>query len=111
MSRKDVENARLALKHRLYSQPTFQLIDLLRDVVRNDSAKVVLHCNDEGVPVGVAVRTKGRQMIQVFVRKACRGQGIGSKLVSQLKTKHSWGSSSSISQGKIFRFNGVTVKW
>lgn len=110
MARKDIENAKIALKYRLYSQPTYQLIDALRETIEEDSWKVVLHYDECGTPVGCAVRNKRTHMIQVFVRKACRGKGIGSILVNQLKTKKSWGSRSSISDGKIFYYNGIRVR-
>ena len=113
MATRDVENALLALKHRLYSNPQYQLIEILRRVaLYGEDWKVILHKNLEGIPVGVAVRRKSDHHIQVFVRKACRGQGIGSKLVNKLKTNKSYGSVHSISNGKIFKYNGIrAVNW
>ena len=111
MARKDIENAKLALKHRLYSQPTYQLIEALKETIHTDCSKVVLHYDAHGTPIGCALRLKSTHMIQVFVRKAFRGQGIGRSLVNQLKTKKSWGSKCSISCGRIFECNGIKAKY
>lgn len=109
MSRKDVENAKIALKHRLYSQPTWSMIDILRSAVEKDSARVILHYDENKIPIGCAVRVHDNHMIHVFVRKKHRGKGIGTMLVNKLKTKKCWGSKDSPSNGRIFKYNGIAT--
>lgn len=105
MAKQDIENAKLALKHRLYSQPTYRLIEELRGIGLYEApGRCILHYED-GVPVGCAIRVNGQ--IQVFVRKSKRNRGIGRSLVKRLKVRGCWGSKSSISQGRIFDLNGI----
>lgn len=108
MTRRDIENAKIALIHRLYSQPTYLLIEELRSIAAGHKSKCILHYI-EGIPVGVCVRNPNGRL-QVFVRKSHRKKGIGSLLVNKLKTKNSHGSPDSISNGKIFKYNGVRVQ-
>lgn len=73
------ENAAIALKHRLYVSG-WELRKALKAAVDDDCFIVKLFWKD-GVPVGVCLYSRYIWQIQCFVRKAERGQGIGTKLV------------------------------
>lgn len=105
---KNSENAKLALKNRLYSSPEWELKQELENIALTGESTCTLYCKD-GKPVGCAVREVTSNLIMVFVRKAYRKQGIGSLLVKRVKTKGCWGSSNSPSKGKIFNFNDISV--
>ena len=105
---KNIENAKLALKHRLYSRPDWLLKGALECITQTGESTCTLYYK-EGVPVGCAIREVTGNLIMVFVRKAYRKQGIGSLLVKRVKTKNSWGDSNSPSNGRIFRYNGISV--
>tara|TARA_R110000744_G_C19371770_1_gene563124 strand:- start:8851 stop:9198 length:348 start_codon:yes stop_codon:yes gene_type:complete len=105
---KNRNNANLALKHRLYSRPDWEMRPELEQTVEDGKSTCTLYFKD-GVPVGCAIRGWSSNLIMVFVRKSYRKQGIGSKLVNRVKTGNSWGCSDSPSNGKIFQYNGISV--
>ena len=85
------EAAAIALKNRLYVSGWGLSSQLsLISKGKMPDAKVVL-CEKDGKCVGVAVRiSKGKYWnTAVFVRKSERRQGIGSKLLSNVKTDDS----------------------
>lgn len=104
------EKAKLALKHRLYSQPTWCMIDDLRECVKYPDDFTIELAFKGDKPVGVAILDKRCKMLQVFTRKAERGHGIGSALVRKVKVEGSWGSAESPSNGRIFEYNGVEAR-
>lgn len=78
-------NADLALKSRLYVSG-FCLSGLLKDirVGKHPDARVIVHY-ENSIPVAVAVHCPSQHyQVQVFVRKACRNRGIGSKILAEL---------------------------
>lgn len=105
---KNADNAKLALKHRLYSNPNWCLKEELECIAQTGESTCTLYCKD-GIPIGCAIREVTSNLIMVFVRKAYRKQGIGSLLVKRVRTKESWGDSNSPSKGKIFKHNGISV--
>lgn len=105
---KNIDNAKLALKHRLYSRPDWQLKSELECIAQTGESTCTLFFKDDK-PVGCAIREVTSKLVMVFVRKAYRKQGIGSLLVKRIKVDGCWGASSSPSEGKIFKYNGVSV--
>lgn len=105
---KNIANAKLALKHRLYSRPDWELKPELECIAQTGESTCTLYYKD-GVPVGCAIREHTSNLIMVFVRKAYRGKGIGSLLVKRVRAKGAWGDSNSPSEGRIFKYNGVSV--
>lgn len=107
-----VDKAKLALKHRLYSQPNWCLIQELRSCVRNDGVGYKISLRYEGdIPVSIALlKTKTRQ-VQAFTRKCCRGKGHASLAIKEVvgRRKKCWGANNSPSNGKIFEYNGLRV--
>lgn len=78
-------NADIALKNRLYVSG-FRLSGVLKRIRSGLSpqALVVIHY-EKDIPVGVAIHNPlGGYQVQVFVRKACRNRGIGTKLIEAL---------------------------
>lgn len=89
------EDARLALKHRLYINGWNLQHDLKHAVVRPELFYVALHYAD-GVPVAVLVirhkvtarRHRNVLGAAMFVRKRFRRRGIGSALISNFVDPH-----------------------
>ena len=96
-------NADIALKNRLYVSG-WCLSGSLRYARENPNNKLVLlHYDDDGIPVGVLyashyysdITLQDYTNVQVFVRKSKRNRGIGKELVNKLKelspnTKFTW---------------------
>ena len=82
------EAADIALKNRLYVSG-WGLIWTLKQVRDNNMNACVALCEKDGRYVGVSIRIRGRGKshwnIAVFVRKAERNKGIGTKLVGAIK--------------------------
>ena len=106
--KKNAENAKLALKYRLYSNPAWELKRELERIAETGESTCTIYCKDN-IPVGCAVREVSSNLVMVFVRKAYRKMGIGSVLVKRVKSKGCWGASNSPSKGKIFKYNGISV--
>lgn len=77
-------NADLALKNRLYVSG-WELSSSLKHARSSPDAYMVLIEWRDDIPVGVILYTKGNRVIQFFVKKSYRRQGIGTKLFAKLK--------------------------
>lgn len=107
-SKSEIEQAcLLARKFRLYSQPGWCLIDELR---YPKGLKCIALAFVGDTPIGVVISKLKCPQMQVFVRKAFRGNGVGSELVNAVKTEKSYGMSNSPSGGRIFEYNGIHVQ-
>ena len=111
------EFAAIALKHRLYvsgwsmSGEYVYMRDSMDYGWDNDSHKkysIALAYEDD-VAVGCAI-VNDINNLQVFVRKAKRGLGIGRQLVAKVKRAGCYGICGSDGDGKIFVGNGVTFR-
>lgn len=64
---------------------------------------------EDDVPVGVSIVNDSNNL-QVFVRKAKRGQGYGRKLVNRIKREGAYGICGADGDGKVFVNNGVEFR-
>ena len=102
--------ADLALKNRLFV-PGWQLGEILRNINRL-KCEIALAFENE-TPIGICLKIyyEPENQLHVFVRKRCRKQGIGRRLISLLKDDKSYGEIGiKKSNGKIWELNGVCLK-
>ena len=107
----NVEKAKLALRHRLYAQPHWCLIDSLKECVKTGGKHfdISLSIVDDK-PVSIALLDNRDKMVQVFTRVKYRGQGLGSENLNKVKKRDIFGSIRSPSKGRIFVNNGIGVR-
>jgi GNAT superfamily N-acetyltransferase len=79
------EACELALKHRLYVS-RWNLHHELSIGAKYDRVKQAAVWVENGIPLGVAVITMFGD-VQAFVRKSRRREGIGSKLIDEMKRR------------------------
>jgi len=87
-----VEGAKIARKYRLFVPRQWRLSEEFKDICESPeyftNSKIVMAFKDKK-PVGVVLKNNSN-LIQAFVRKSERRQGIGSVLVSKVKSKDSY---------------------
>lgn len=76
--------ADIALKNKLFVSG-WQLSRTLADVRKWNYCDRIILAYEDNIPVGVAVRNANNNCVQVFVKKAYRLKGIGSKLVKAIQ--------------------------
>lgn len=97
-----------ALKHRLYVSGWLLSRELKWARAKPAYLKNITITYKHNKPVGVII-CRWDNMLQIFVRKSERKQGIGSKMISCVKTKESWASTGIDRTGKIWKDNGVSI--
>lgn len=80
-----IRAAGLILKHRLYVNGWSLELDA-RNIIRKKLPVLLAFCFHEKTPIGVGINFLKENLIQCFVREKFRRKGIGSKLVSMVKT-------------------------
>lgn len=105
-----LEKAELAIKHRLYSNPNWQLLYALRHCVKRKGVGYSISLTFvDNIPVSIALLKKPVKLVMAFTRVKHRGKGYASANLNAVKVKGCFGGKRSPSKGKIFQYNEIDV--